>query len=264
MNRGDYRRQLKIDEKFVAKGLDTGEIDPDQIVSLMRVIRDRLRTCISRSSITSLMYCLYQNMNHGEKHIADVPIACKKGCSHCCNIWVDATPPEIFYTANAIRSQKQHVNALASVEGAIATTGGLSFDDRGDMVTPCPLLSENLCGVYEARPINCRTAVSADAAVCERSYLHVSGEDIPAPFVWMALRQGYGFALVGALHHAGLVPHAVEWNEALRIALAEPDAEAQWLAGEDVFANVGRATDEPLVQHPQLRAIYQEAFGVAP
>ncbi|MBU7588628.1 MAG: hypothetical protein KAF42_05375, partial [Sphingopyxis terrae] len=61
-----------------------------------------------------------------------------------------------------------------------------------------------------------------------------------------------------------LVPHAVEWNEALRIALTAPDTEARWLAGEDVFAGVARATDEPLVQNPQLRELYREAFGVAP
>lgn len=260
MSRADARRQLREDERFVARGLDAGQLDASQVVALMRVLRDRLRACIERRSITSLMAFLYSNVEAGSKHIADVPIACRRGCSYCCNIWVDATAPEVFYAAKALNGAGKRT-AIEAVNGALALTEGRTFDDRGDMVTPCPLLRDNLCGVYPARPINCRTAVSADADICRRSYLEISGEDIPTPMVWMALRQGYGIALEGALVNAGLVPDAREWNACLNIALVDPGAEARWLAGDDVFAVAPRASGPPLTDHPMFRALYREAFG---
>lgn len=263
MSRADYRRQLKIDEKLIAKGIDVAARDADQIISLMRVLRDKLRACAARSSVTSLMFYLYQSMTESARYLSDVPIACTKGCSHCCHIWVDAMPPEIFYTANSIRGG-QRAQSIAAVDGAIAVTAGLSFDERGDMVTPCPLLADDLCSVYDVRPLVCRTAVSADANICKRSYIDVSGEDIPTPAIWMALRQGYGIALEGALHHAGLNSTAVEWNDALKIALTDGTAEARWFAGDDVFSAVQRPATPPLKDNPMYSAFYKEAFGVAP
>jgi hypothetical protein len=39
---------------------------------------------------------------------------------------------------------------------------------------------------------------------------------------------------------AGFATDALELAAALDVALAEPDAEARWLGGEDVFGNVPR------------------------
>ncbi|HEX4737727.1 MAG TPA: YkgJ family cysteine cluster protein [Allosphingosinicella sp.] len=206
------------------------------------------------------MHFIYANLTSGTRHIANVPIACRKGCSHCCNIWVDAMPPEVFYAVKAMAPAQRRA-ALEAVQRACGITVGRSFDDRGDMVTPCPLLSGDLCSVYAARPINCRTAVSADADICKRSYLDVSGEDIPTPMVWIALRQGYGLALEGAMIHAGLAPEAHEWNEALRLALGDADAEARWLNGANVFAGLPRAGGGSAFDQPIWQAMFKEAFG---
>lgn len=260
MNRAERRRQLKLDERAIRSGLDASRLDGREVISLMRVLRDRLRVCIERRSVSSLMHFIYCNLNDGTKHLADVPIACRKGCSHCCHIWVDASPPEIFYAVKTMHPDHKR-SAVVEVEEACAITQGKSFDDRGQLVTPCPLLQGDLCGVYEARPINCRTAVSADSGVCERSYLQVSGEDIPTPFVWMALRQGYGVALEGAMVNAGLASENREWNEALKLTLADPDIEARWLAGEDVFRDVARVEEPGFLQQPNWQEMYRAAFG---
>jgi hypothetical protein len=260
MGRADYRRQIREDEKRIARGLNATGLDAYEVIALMRVLRDKLRVCIERRSVTSLMHFIYSNMTSGARFIADAPIACRKGCSHCCNIWVDAMPPEIFYAVKTM-SPAQRRRAIESVDKACSLTVGCSFDDRGGMVTPCPLLEGDLCGIYSTRPINCRTAVSADAEICRRSYMDVSGEDIPTPMVWIALRQGYGLALEGAMINAGLAHTSHEWNEALRLALSQPDAEAHWLGGTDVFATVPRTAGGNAFDQPIWQGLYREAFG---
>lgn len=258
MNRADRRRQLKDDERSIAHGLDAARLDGSQVSSLMRVLRERLKGCAKRGSATELMQFIYNNLTKGAQHIGDVPVACAKGCSHCCNIWVDATAPEIFYAVDSIRDRKA---AALLVDAACAVTVGQDFNQRGDAVTPCPLLLDNLCSIYPARPINCRTAVSVDVGICERSYLHISGEHIPTPMVWMALRSGYVIALRGAVENAGLISKAYEWNEALRFALANPDAEERWFAGEDPFAGLPRAGDVEKIPDDMFPILYRDAFG---
>jgi hypothetical protein len=132
------------------------------------------------------------------------------------------------------------------------------------MVTPCPLLNDHACSVYAARPIVCRSAVSADALACRRSYLELSGESIPVPTVWRTLGQAYAAALEGAVLHAGLVPTAREWNESLRLALTDATAEPRWLGGEDVFHALPRASTSGTFDAPAWASIYREAFGALP
>ena len=259
MSRATYRRQLKADERASEAGFDAARQDAVQVVGLMRVLRDKLRVCIARGSVVSMMYYLYQNMNHGERHVANVPIACGKGCSYCCNLWVDATAPEVFFAVSSIRPIDRPA-AIAAVDRILEITAGRSFEDRAAMVTPCPLLHGSMCSIYNARPINCRTAVSTDAESCRRSYLKVSG-DIPTPVVWLAFRQAYYTALEGALYHAGLKFYAGEWNEALKIALSDPTAEKRWLSGEDVFAGAARVSQKAAVEIMPGRMLYEKAFG---
>lgn len=158
----------------------------------------------------------------------------------------------------------QLIRAKESVERMSARTAGLSFDERAEMVTPCPLLETGSCTIYESRPIVCRAAASADAEICKRVYLSASGEGVPVPTVWRSLGLGYAVALEGAILHSGLVPIAREWNESLRTALRESDAEARWLAGEDVFRGVPRASTSGSFENPLWADVYHEAFGERP
>jgi Fe-S-cluster containining protein len=263
MGRAEYRRDLKEDQRLIAAGLDATQLDGRQVVALMRVLRDKLRTCIERRSVTPMMYFIAASLDQGAKHLSELSVACRRGCSHCCHIWVDALAPEVFYALKSLKPQER-LRAQEAVEQACGTTLGRSFDARAGMITPCPLLLGNECSVYNARPINCRTAVSVDAEICRRSYREGAEEDIPTPFVWIALRQGYGVALEAALRHAGLAHRSSEWNESLRLVLAEPDAEARWLGGKDVFSSVPRVAGVEIFDHPLWRGMYEEAFGESP
>ncbi len=79
---------------------------------------------------------------------------------------------------------------------------------------------------------------SASVAVCKRSFVQNSGEEIPIPAPNLILRSGYGAALTAAVQAAGLPTHAYELNGALRVVMERSDAEDIWLQGENVFEGV--------------------------
>ena len=263
INRADRRRQAKEDEKRVARGLDARLAPQGQIVALIRALDQKLKTSIQRRSVSPLMEFVYSSMSGGARLIRDAPIACGRGCSHCCHSWVDAGPAEVLFAVKSLPAG-QRARVSEAVEHMCVRTGGKPFEKRAAMVTPCPLLVDHACSVYSSRPIVCRSAVSADAGACRRSYLEASGESIPVPTVWRTLGTGYAVALEAALIHSGLAAKAREWNESLRRALGDPGAEARWLAGEDVFAGLPAASEASTFEAPSWAALYREAFGSVP
>jgi hypothetical protein len=263
MGRIERRRQMKEDQKRIARGLDVHNQDADELAALMRVLHQRVQTSIERRTVSPLMEFVCSNLTAGAKHIASVPTACVQGCSHCCNIWVEASAPEVFFTVKQMDVSRR-ASAIKAVEAACRQTAGASFEARAAMLTPCPLLQDNACSVYADRPLVCRTAVSADAEICRRSLILFSGEDIPIALPWIALRNNYRVALEGALFHAGLAHESREWNESLRIALNDDHAESRWLAGIDVFAGLPMPQDTATFTHPHWRALYVHAFGASP
>jgi hypothetical protein len=124
------------------------------------------------------------------------------------------------------------------------------------------MLRDGACQVYQARPMTCRMAVSQSAEICARAFAPGAGpEHIPVPEYYPTLRRGYSIALAGALRRAGFPACSYEFNAGMRIVLARPDAEAAWLAGEDLFADVPRDPgSDPFILPSNLR-LYDDAFA---
>jgi hypothetical protein len=263
MGRAERRQQLKESEKRLAAGLDVRRRDGRDLVALMRVLHDRAELSIRKRSVRPLMEFLYANLSGGAKHISETHIACARGCAHCCTVWVEASPPEVLYAVAAMDPALRS-RAAGVVEEACVQTTSLSFEARNNVRVPCPLLESDACSDYSARPIACRTAVSTDADVCLRAYRLLSGEGIPVPVAWSGIRQGYSVALEGALIHAGLAHRYREWNESLRVALSDADAEARWLGGADIFASASSTGAPATFNHPDWRTLYVQAFGTFP
>ncbi len=170
----------------------------------------------------------------------DGPIACAKGCSLCCNLYVSATAPEVFFVANFIR--REYSGSIDQILERVRQSDRDTryMDDRQRLVSrfPCPLLgADGACSVYAARPSACRGWVSGSLDACKRGY---SGEDIPIPRpeMWRNIRSAHVFAMEAALAATNHPPHHYAFAHALRIALENLDAEMRWLNGEDVFATV--------------------------
>jgi hypothetical protein len=110
--------------------------------------------------------------------------------------------------------------------------------------------------------MTCRMAASESAEMCARAFAPGAGpQHIPVPEYYPTLRRGYSIALAGALRRAGFPAWSYEYNAGMRMALARPDAEAAWLAGEDVFADVPRDPGSDPFTLPSNLRLYDDAFA---
>ena len=106
----------------------------------------------------------------------DPPIACKRGCIHCCYNQVALTEPEALFLGLHLlgtRSPKR-LRELADKAQALAEgLKGKSWQEIGmnRHRLPCLFLEDGGCSVYPARPLACRGWNSVDESMCRLSNL---------------------------------------------------------------------------------------------
>ncbi|MEI6328219.1 MAG: YkgJ family cysteine cluster protein [Pseudanabaena sp. ELA645] len=251
--------QLKQDQNIILKGIDPAISGSAQASAMARLLVTKLEAAKDHKTITPVIEFFYSKIEatvSGLNKISDI-IDCQKGCSHCCNIWVSISAPEVLFIAKIVREKGQ--SSIDKVIAANEYTKNYDHDSRYDHPYPCPLLENNVCSIYSSRPKACRLAVSGDSKICERSYLNSTEEDIPTPMLYLSARYAYEIAFAASLKKVALPYAMYEFNAALVRAIETDDAEAKWLSGEDIFADVIRdPTDIFLTQEAQF--IYEKAF----
>ena len=261
MNRAERRRQSREDRERIARGLEAGRADGREVIALMRVLHELIAEARDAGTVAPVMSFLHANMRAAERSAPGHLLACRRGCTHCCHTFVSARAPEILFVKGAIPGRDRE-EVRAAVETAYRVTGTLPPLDRGATAQPCPMLRDRACRVYQARPMTCRMAVSQSAEICARAFAPgADPETIPIPEYYPTLRRGYSIALAGALRRAGFPAWSYEYNAGMRTALARPDAEAAWLAGEDVFADVPRDPGSDPFALPSNLRLYEDAFA---
>jgi len=168
--------------------------------------------------------------------------ACCRGCATCCALQVAATAPEIFLAARFIKLTApafaaHGVDFAPQVAAFVARTRGMDQQARFASQLACPFIVNGACAIYAARTLACRGHVAFDRAACEAA---ARGEDVEAPIsaahkTVRVLVQG---ALQAALRDSGLDWGASEFLAGLDRALKNPDAEANWLCGQEVFVDL--------------------------
>ena len=172
--------------------------------------------------------------------------ACARGCAMCCHLRVMATPAEVFGLARYIRRQLA-AEALAELTRQIADTATrLHAIPRERLLAtnvPCPLLVDGACGMYAARPFNCRAYHSLDVDACTASFNNPGDASLTHPQSAMVARvnEGVQQGLADVLGQAGLDRSQYELVTALDEALSDPAAEARFLHGEPAFRSALRA-----------------------
>ena len=257
MNRAHRKRQAKEDEKRLLNGIDVETNDPASTVAMARLMYALFEKAKRAGSIDGAIKFLYAKAA-ATLAAKPIPVACARGCSHCCNGWVSVTAPEILFAANRVRENGEAL--AARVWTAYEATQAFSMTERPVHPHPCPMLQGGTCGLYDWRPFACRLASSVNATACERVLLLFAPETIPTPVRHIRTREFYQLAITAALTHAGLPHRYYDFTGGLARALSRDDAETAWLSGEDVFHGV-RADPTDLMTKGSAQVVYRQAFG---
>ncbi|QGM44653.1 YkgJ family cysteine cluster protein [Methylocystis heyeri] len=188
--------------------------------------------------------CL-QAFDSFDKNVAiqaeDAPaVACQGECAACCTLRVVATAPEVFLVArfievNAASFEQRGMDIRSRIAELDADAGGLSEQQRMSLRRDCPFIENGLCLAYRVRPLACRGHASFDREACEKA---AQGENVQAPVSspHLMVRSLVQNAMMSALREAGLAWRPYELAGALNLALSNPEALDQWLAGGDPLA----------------------------
>jgi Fe-S-cluster containining protein len=168
------------------------------------------------------------------------PVACQKGCPSCCMLRVEVLAPEAFRVAELIRASAERlrphgIDLEAQVRAADAVTRGLGEEARVKQKHPCAFMARGACLIHPVRPLACRGHASHDRRACVDA---AAGRRNSVPFSGphRVVRLLVHSALQAALHDGGLAWHTAELNHAVVLALDNPLAPRQWLAGGDPLA----------------------------
>ncbi|MEP7183762.1 MAG: YkgJ family cysteine cluster protein [Betaproteobacteria bacterium] len=171
----------------------------------------------------------------------DVNVACRRGCSYCCHLRVEIRPHEAFVLADYIRSRfdaDQCAAILSRIEDNLARIAPLSAEQHIRAGTPCALLEDGACSVYEGRPAACRKYYSVSVETCRDAFSDTAApltgplEDDHVRLAGNAVALGFA----KGREDAGLDATLYELHFALRHALANPRTEKRYRDGKRPFA----------------------------
>jgi hypothetical protein len=253
------RRKAEIGAlKSLGTAVDPASNDPEPIAEMARRLHALFETAKRDGTVDPAVNLLYAKLERTIHDIGPAPIACKKGCAHCCHVFVSTTAPELLFIAKLVRRRGDAV--MARLQAAYAQTKHLGAEERLRHASPCPLLEHDACSIYDSRPKACRVAVSGDAAVCARVLRQLTNERIPTPTLYVDTANTYAVAMAIALKQSQLPHHAYELVAGLIRALEVADAERAWLDGDDIFSGVMRAPGDVLAGG-SAQFMFRHAFG---
>lgn len=167
--------------------------------------------------------------------------ACSKGCSWCCSHKVGVTVPEVIAIVDNLRASPERLEVVRARAAELAKNPAIFSDSEKPRARiACALLDEDgSCGVYEVRPLPCRSWLSTDVESCKQ---HLDEKAEPKVILGAA-RSGrfIQLGLVKAMDDIQRLPYLVELTAGLDIALNVPGAIESWLAGEPVFERASAA-----------------------
>lgn len=174
-------------------------------------------------------------------------VSCSAGCSACCHQMVLCSPFEVLNIAKMILDTWQ-VEALDDLDTKLNALSDLPLtpEARYGKNTPCPLLKNGRCTVYEQRPMPCRALYSNSRRHCE-SCLIDGGGDVgflaDPQITSTVMTMGINAALKSKLN---LNVDMVELSGALHTALLDFENVAeQWFTGQNPFVKHQVESDQP-------------------
>ena len=105
------------------------------------------------------------------RRIGAQTIACTTGCSWCCHQLIVITNRSdgvaLLDKARATLSAQEFAEVETALREQAAEIGSMSYEEAETRQWSCPFLRDELCTVYDVRPVACRSVFSRDAGCCK-------------------------------------------------------------------------------------------------
>lgn len=216
-------------------------------ISVMR----QLRRTSNPADLLSVLRAAHKGFDRAYEKTpaaARARVACRAGCGTCCHVPVGVQAHEVLLAAIYIQTHFSPVE----LEGAIARAAvhcaaffGRTMQERAALKTPCALLREGSCSIYEARPEACRSHHSHNVDAC-RNNLDSDRELID---VFIPEVRGRMFAVMlgidQAVAEAGFDGRAYDFGSALHEALTDSRCAMRWMQRQPAFSDSCREAGDP-------------------
>ena len=198
-----------------------------------KAIRAQLRTAKNSKLLVHTISIFQENTDAlvrarlAEDH--HFKLDCKKGCTFCCHLRVDALPPEVFRIARHVESldEVRRAEMRKRLESHAEYAAGRRY---GEYKKACVFLGQDgSCEIYPIRPHKCRKFVSDSVAQCERGSDNVEDPRLLGAANHLAMET------IGVYRARGLDMHPAELSQAVLKALNEPGSIDRWANGERAF-----------------------------
>jgi Fe-S-cluster containining protein len=172
--------------------------------------------------------------------IGNSKVYCKKGCAYCCHQSVFVLPHEAFYLFIYLKTicNKETLDDLKNkILEKNVITSVMDFKSILRNTKPCPFLENNICSVYEARPMACRLFQSMDVRSCIVERNNPTEMDKYARLYELPLR-------VGRMMNEGIGAYftenglkTTEWiiESSMSLLFNDNKLMFRWLKGEEAF-----------------------------
>jgi hypothetical protein len=168
-------------------------------------------------------------------------LACKAGCSFCCNLRVSAFGHELIGLYYFITTQMPKELARGVRQRVLENAQRIASMTESEHFTTniqCALLVDGKCSAYPVRPAACAGYHSLSLASCEHSYHHPTDLTEARPYseelamFYRAIDDG----LENGLEVLGLDTARVELHTGLAALMADPSLIQKWSKGRQIIA----------------------------
>lgn len=195
-----------------------------------QLVQTAIRTGFSNDTLFSAIESLYaaiDSLNDSVIALAsrqNSEVACFKGCHWCCHQAVFANSYELHFLSEKIKTNftKEELSGIIErTEAKYNMTSKLNDEEVLKFKSPCPLLRDGACSIYEARPMACRIYLSTKLQTCLEFYHHPENETNYPALIDFPLRTGQmmneGFS--AALKEFGIQTAEFRMENGLQIIL---------------------------------------------